>query len=379
MNKMFIWGLVIIGLLMTVLLVFSLGQSSKKRLENYDSAIYEKAIVLEVLKEAIEYDEALGTMPLGSQQLLVMIESGPFEGERFEVTHYLSVYTPIRPKAGDRVIVSIDLAPSGYTLVTLYAPLRYKTMAVLMVFFVALLIAVGRRKGLMAFLGLLITLLLIPYGLLPMIFTGIPPLIAAIVYCTLATIISLLFLNGWHLKTGIAIIGTVSGTVSAALLAYISASLLHVSGFSLEEASHLIVITKEVPFDIGALLLAAILVASLGAVMDVSVTIASAMNEIHHSNPKQSRSDLFRAGIRVGRDMMGTMTNTLVLAFVGNGLAMLLVVYAYQVSTRQLINMSLLSIEFVKAFSGSMGIVLTVPITALCAAFSWGSVPLTRS
>ena len=120
---------------------------------------------------------------------------------------------------------------------------------------------------------------------------------------------------------------------------------------------------------IGELLFAGILIASLGAVMDVGMSIASTLNELKEQNPQMMLKELFQSGMNVGRDMMGTMTNTLIFAYVGGAMTTLVINYAYDLSYRQLANSYVIGIEIMQGLSGSLGVVLTVPITALIASF----------
>ena len=120
---------------------------------------------------------------------------------------------------------------------------------------------------------------------------------------------------------------------------------------------------------IGELLFAGILIASLGAVMDVGMSIASTLNELKEQNPQMMLKELFQSGMNVGRDMMGTMTNTLIFAYVGGAMSTLVINYAYDLSYRQLANSYVIGIEIMQGLSGSIGVVLTVPITAVIASF----------
>ena len=120
---------------------------------------------------------------------------------------------------------------------------------------------------------------------------------------------------------------------------------------------------------IGELLFAGIIISALGAVMDVGMSIASTIQEIYETDKTLSMKRLFVSGINVGRDMMGTMTNTLIFAYVGGAMTTLVINYAYDLSYRQLANSYVIGIEIMQGLSGSLGVVLTVPITALIASF----------
>lgn len=119
---------------------------------------------------------------------------------------------------------------------------------------------------------------------------------------------------------------------------------------------------------VGGLLFSGLLISSLGAVMDVAMSISSAISEICEQNPSLSKKELFRSGMRVGRDMMGTDSNTLILAFAGSNISMLVLDYAYNLPYQQIINSNNIGIAIMQGLSGSFGIVLSVPVTVLLAA-----------
>jgi len=137
----------------------------------------------------------------------------------------------------------------------------------------------------------------------------------------------------------------------------------------MDKGEQLIYIAQDYQIQIHGLMFASILIASLGAVMDVSMSIASSMQEIYTTNPDISMKDLMKSGLVVGRDIMGTMANTLILAFAGGSLSLILLIWGYQMDYRQMINMPFISIEVIQGLSGSIGVILTVPFTALVSAW----------
>jgi uncharacterized membrane protein len=145
---------------------------------------------------------------------------------------------------------------------------------------------------------------------------------------------------------------------------YLFGAIMHLSGFNTEEAENLLLISQTTGLLVKDLLFAAILIASLGAVMDTALSIVSSINEIHHNSPKLKSLDLFKAGMNVGQDMIGTMSNTLILAFTGTSLNLIILLYAYSVQYNQLLSADMIAIEVAQAISGSLGIIFTVPLTA---------------
>ncbi|MDD6577851.1 MAG: YibE/F family protein, partial [Lachnospiraceae bacterium] len=142
-----------------------------------------------------------------------------------------------------------------------------------------------------------------------------------------------------------------------------------ISGMNVDEIETLLFIQQNSHIDIGGMLFSSILIASLGAVMDVAMSVSSSMTEICDKVPNITRKELFRSGLRIGRDMIGTMSNTLILAFVGGSLNLVMIIYAYQYPLHQVLNMYSLGIEWMKGIAGTMGIVFTVPLTAAAASY----------
>ena len=138
----------------------------------------------------------------------------------------------------------------------------------------------------------------------------------------------------------------------------------NINGYNVEDIESLIYIGQSVPLDVSGLLFSAILIASLGAVVDMSMSIATTLEELVYHNPNISRAILFKSGIKIGGDMMGTMSNTLILAFVGSSLSTLMIYYAYNIPFLQMINSYDIGIEIIQGISGSLGVIMTVPFVS---------------
>lgn len=162
--------------------------------------------------------------------------------------------------------------------------------------------------------------------------------------------------------------GTVLGTVGAAVVAHIFAGSAHLMGMHTQEAQQLY-FTADIAIDFRGLLLAGFILGALGAIMDVCVSIASSVQEISKADPDMSFLQLFRSGLNVGKDVLGTMANTLILAYTGSALPLLLLLGVHPIDTIKLMNLDVIATEVVRALSGSIGMVLSVPATALLAAF----------
>ena len=158
-----------------------------------------------------------------------------------------------------------------------------------------------------------------------------------------------------------------SGVLVAGLISYLVGSQINLTGMSADEATILLYIPQEITFDFRNLLFAGIILGALGAIMGVGMSITSSIDEIYKANNQLSVKELFDSGMNVGKDIMGTMINTLILAYAGTSIPLLLVFMAYETSMTKIINMDIIATEIVRALSGSIGLILTIPITALIA------------
>lgn len=236
----------------------------------------------------------------------------------------------------------------------------------LVVIFLGSLIIVGGSKGVKTIVTLTITVLLILKVLLPLILAGYNPALVAILICEIITVMALLFVSGFNHKTLAAIIGTSGGIGIAGLLAFAIGSMAHLTGLGNDEAIHLILYSRQLDFK--GLLFAGIIIGAMGAVMDVGISISSSIHEIKTNNPGMTMGSLMSAGMNVGRDIMGTMSNTLILAYAGSSLNLLLLFTTYEIPFNEIIGRDNLAAEIVRALAGSVGLIATIPLTALIAA-----------
>ena len=178
----------------------------------------------------------------------------------------------------------------------------------------------------------------------------------------------LIFLNGYSKKTFCAVCGCVGGVLAAGIAAAVAGTLSPMNGFNMQEAENLILYGADEGLKVSGLLVCGVLISALGAVMDVALGIASSVWEMKKQNPDASAGSLFRSGMQIGKDAMGTMANTLILAFAGSSLNMLILVQTYDIPFLQLINTDSIALEVVQSVAGSVGILLTVPLVAFISA-----------
>lgn len=323
--------------------------------------------VVEVTSSDIQYDQNL-KINLGKQVVKVEILEGKSKGEVVKLDNYLTAVHNIEVKTGTKVIISADEPEGIEAYYTVYNFDRSLGMSIFTIILFLMIITIGKGKGVKAIIGLGYTLYLIVFFLLPTVFSGYSPVIMSVICVVLSTIVTLTLLNGNSKKTCGAIIATVLGVVLSAISFYLMSTVLNINGFSSDEAESLVLISQATNLQIKDILFTGILVSSLGAIMDVGMSITSALFEIYHHQPNISRQELFNSGIEIGKDMIGTMTNTLILAFTGSAFVSLLVLFSYQVDFKQLLNSNYLTIEFIQGMAGTLGIVLTVPVASFVAA-----------
>ena len=331
--------------------------------------VYEPARVTAVLDDnaAPDYDNAEGRR-VGDQELEIEILSGAHKGEIMTVTNYMSALFNVDVQKGDRIIVRIMTDEDGSYYASVFNYDRGSVMGVFILIFFALLIFLGRKKGVGALAGLVFTLCTIWFILIPAVVRGASPIPLTILIMAVTAVVSLILLNGYSKKTLCAVLGCIGGVLTAGIAAGIVGTLTPMNGFNMQEAENLILYGADKGLTVSGLLVCGVLISALGAVMDVSLGIVSSMWEVRIQNPAIEAKGLFRSGMQVGRDAMGTMANTLILAFAGSSLNMMILVQTYEIPFLQLINTDYICLEILQSISGSMGILLTVPLVTFISA-----------
>lgn len=331
--------------------------------------LFAVAEVTDVLADNASPDTWTEGRRIGQQLLEVKVLTGEHKGAVLEAANFLSAYANVDAKVGTKVIVRLDVDEQGELyVVSVPAYNRAPVMLGLALIFAALLVIIGRKKGVMALVGLVYTLACIWFIQVPMILRGAEPVLVSIIIVALTTAASLLFLTGLSRKTLCAVLGCVCGVGVAGIFAAVSGSISQLNGFNLPEAEDLVLRATQDTVRISGLLVSGILVASLGAVMDVAMSISSSCWELRQLNPGLPKAALFRSGMNIGRDAMGTMANTLILAFAGASLNTLLLFRIYGYPAIQLFNSDAIAVELIRGLAGSIGIILTVPLVAALSA-----------
>ena len=360
-----------VGLLLFLLLLLGglFLRQEPAELTAAQKRLFAPAKVTAILADNAQPEPWSEGLRLGAQQLELEILRGPYKGTVLQAVNYLSAYANVDCQVGTRVIVRLDLDDAGNPYILSIPNYDRGTVLLAMVgVFALILVLIGGKKGVMALLGLAYTLAGVWFLLIPMVLRGAPPIPAAVAVAALTAAASLLLLTGFTRKTLCAGLGCICGVAAAGLFAWIVGKITPISGFNMGEAEDLVLRAGEQPLEIRGLLISGILIASLGAVMDVAMSISSACSELLALDPKITAGRLFRSGMNIGRDAMGTMANTLILAFAGASFNLLLLFQVYGYPMIQIFNSDAMAIELIQSISGSVGILLTVPLVSLFAA-----------
>lgn len=360
MFKKFIPFIIIAHILLAVFVVWILNPIDFE-LYNNETISYVRGKVISVNSESLEPCEDLPGRNLGVQNITVRLS----DDRELTFDNILSSTHSIEVDEGTRVVVKCD-EPEGITPgYSLYQYDRSIGIIIAFIIFIAVICLVGRMKGLYAAIALVVSMLTIAGGLIPAVFNGFSPIIATLLTCMAIAAVTLLLLNGFSAKTGAAIASTFIGLLASAVLYAIVAKLLTVTGYSLEETETLILISRETNLNIKQILFSSILLASLGAVMDTAMSIASSLFEIVENRKDITKAELYKSGMNIGKDMIGTMCQTLVLAFTGGSVASIFIMLAYGTSLHRFLSSDFLALEILQALTGSFAVILTVPITAM--------------
>ena len=337
--------------------------------EPENRADYESATVDQILSDSTEKDPASDNGYRGEQLLLVTVRSGDYKGQQMQVYNYVGPLYGGPLKVGDRATVLISTYSDGTVNATVYEFDRLLPLCIVLVLFIAAAVAVGGRTGVKSLVALAVTLVCLFGVLLPSLMKGANTLLMTFIVCAYVAVVSLTIVGGVRKKTVCAMLGAVAGTALALLFGLLAQGLTRIDGLRIDDVEPLLQLRQTgTPIGLRGLLVGGIVISALGAVMDVTMGIASSLSEVHAANPELSRRELFRSGMNIGRDMVGTMTNTLILAFLGSGFTLILYLYSLGLSPRQLLSSAYVSLEVVSGVASSVGVILSIPLTALITA-----------
>lgn len=342
---------------------------SQEDAENPDANVsYATGKILKITGES--HNQILESALGGNQTLqkvTVKILDGADKGKIFKTENQLTSNPAydVNIKKGDRVILDIEHSPDQKMNIFISDKERLPVLILLGGTFLLLLLLIGGMKGLKSIVALAITGLLVAFAFIPAVLNSYPIIPVTIGICLASTLSTILIICGINVKSLSAIIGTLGGLTFAGIIAVLAIKCAPLSGLTDQES--IILWSSRPDLSFRSLLVAAMLIGSLGAVLDVGISIASAIEEIKNANSSLSRKELIKAGFNVGKDIMGAMSTTLIMAYIGESIA--LIMLAANAPLVKLINLNSIATEITAALAGSIGIILCVPITAVVSGY----------
>ena len=335
---------------------------------------YENAVVEQILTDSTEADPVSEGHFRGNQNLIVRVKTGRYAGQQMMADNTVGPIYGCPMAVGDGVTVGLSTYSDGTVRCYIYEYDRSMGLALVLGAFLLVTVLVGGKVGLKSLLSLGLTVAALIFILLPLLLRGWPTIGTTFLVSVLVTAATFVILGGVDKKTVCACLGTLAGIALATVFGLMAQNLLRIDGYRQEYAEALLQLrqTEESAIGITGLITAGVIVSALGAVMDVAMSISSALQELTRVNPDLTSRDLFRSGMNIGRDMVGTMTNTLILAILGSGLTLVVYIYSLGLQPWQLLSSSYMSLEAISGIASSIGVMLAVPLTAAICAVSYG-------
>lgn len=356
------WGKYLIVIGITLLMFLFYRSVERVPLLADDNMVFVKAVVVQ---NDHEDEQAQASLDSGdTQQVILEIRSGVHKGEKVDAYSLNGYLYGANCKVGTKVIASLS-EYDGVLSANVYNYDREAEIVVLLAVFFGLMWLVGGKKGFNSILALIFTFVAVIMMYIPMMYIGVSPFIAATITVVIITLVTFILIADFQMKSIGAMLGTIFGVIVSGLIALVFGHFGHVTGFNVDDIENLIYVGQNSRLDIGGMLFSGILIASLGAVMDVAMSVSTSLHEIKEQRSEITAKEIFKSGINIGRDMIGTMSNTLILAYVGGSLGLVMIIYAYSYQMHQILNMYSIAIEIMRGVAGTIGIILTVPITSL--------------
>ena len=335
---------------------------------------YENAVVEQILSDSTESDPVSENHYRGNQNLVVLVKTGQYAGQQMMADNTVGPIYGTPMQVGDRVTVGLSTYSDGTVRCYVYEYNRFPGLMLVVGAFLLVTVLVGGKVGIKSLVSLGLTVAALIFILLPLLLAGWPTIPTTFLISVLVTAATFVILGGVDKKTVCACLGTLAGIALATIFGLMAQRLLRIDGYRQEYAEALLQLrqTEESMIGITGLVTAGVIVSALGAVMDVAMSISSAIRELTRVNDSLTAKDLFKSGMNIGRDMVGTMTNTLILAILGSGLTLVVYIYSLGLQPWQLLSSSYMSLEAISAVASSIGVMLAVPLTAAICAFTFG-------
>ena len=330
---------------------------------------YETGRVLEILSDSCEPDAEADGAYRGDQSLLVAVTSGQYRGQTLLTSNAVGPLYGEPAASGDHVTLLISTYADGSHNATVYEHDRSIAIGLILAAFLLVTVLVGGKTGAKSILGLAMTVAVLVLLLIPLLLKGWPTVWTVFLLCSYIAVVCFVILGGVNRKILCACLGTIAGMALATVFGLGAQALAHVNGLRISDVEPLLQLRQTgTPIGLRGLLVGVIIISSLGAVMDVAMSISSARSELKAVNPEMTLGELWKSGRNIGRDMVGTMTNTLILAFLGSGFTLMIYLYSLDLPWRELMSSSYLALEVVSGVSSAIGVILAVPVTTIIGA-----------
>jgi len=322
-----------------------------------------EAKVAEVTEQNCTY--ATPDNPQDCQLVITELTNGPNAGDLVGLPEINLAFDTAAPdlSVGDKVILGYEPDTDFY----FYQDRdRRGSLTVLVALFALVVIALGRFRGVLALVAMAMTVAVLVWFVAPSVLDGNDPLLVAVVAAAAIAFISLYLTHGFSPTTTVALAGTLGALGLTLGLSWFFFEIMNFTGLATEEALILPLISTEL--NVSSLLLGGAVIGALGALDDVTVTQVATVAELRYRSPNLTKAELFTSGIRVGREHIASTVNTLLLAYAGASLPLLMLFAASNQTLDIVANSELIAVEIVRTLSGSIGLVAAVPITTALAA-----------
>ena len=381
MKKFYTLGITLIAVTFTLLFCLSLKTyadelSSDKDIRNHYAEAMEGTdyIIFKAKVVEIEYDDTAEKRNVSLeadiryQHLKIEILDGSHKGETMTIRHTIERIMPgyYIFKTGDKLLIRATEESNGkIETVKIQEKVRDTQVYLIVGLFVTLLLIIGGFNGFKTLISLVIAVAMIFFGYIPLIIKGINPILASLGISIPVVIITLIIISGKNIKTLVAIIGTSLGVIISGILAFVFGNFAHLTGLADDSSISLAYIPQFRNLDYKGILFGTILIGAIGAIMDVAISIASALYEINELDNNISKKNMIISGMNIGKDMMGSMSNTLILAYVGTTLHLIVLFIVYRIRFVEIINLDSIATEIIRAMAGSIGLIITIPVTVV--------------
>lgn len=364
----------IVALIVSILYIFignRIVMKDNSFLANITKSDYPRAKITRILerKETPIEIEGMENQYNTDITFEAQITSGERKNQLVIATQNISTYitgTVKEVAAGDKVLLYNDTTYENQSKWYFVEYSRISALVVLTIIFLGLIVLFGKQKGAKTLVSLIFTVLSIFIVYIPAILGGHNIYFWTIVTCVFITISTVMLVYGYSKKTITTALGCIGGVLVAGLLTLIMNSVLRLTGFTDENAIYLQQLNASM--DLKAIIFGGILIGAVGAIMDVSIDIASSLYEVASKLEKPDFKTIIKSGFNIGKDIMGTMTNTLILAYIGSSLSTVLLLTASNHSLVYLLNLEMITVEVLQALAGSIGILTAIPLTSFVAA-----------